>query len=127
MAEIIVELNEKSKLLEFFLPNYPDGFHSKKKMLWSFNVPPSYYTCVHTTLLSYTLPTCLNPHDIPDIVYHWSEKKFAITSLDDSQPSKEPGSFSLLLRNCETLQQNTSQKGLMVHIQISVIKTPKGV
>ncbi|KAA0702874.1 hypothetical protein E1301_Tti017072 [Triplophysa tibetana] len=125
LAEIIVDFNEKSKLLDFFSPNYPDGFPSKTKMLWSFNVPPSYYTSV--SLLSYTLPTCLNPHDIPDIAYHWSEKKFAITRLRDSQPSMEPGSFSLSLRNCEISKKNTSQKGLMVHIQISVIKSPKEV
>ncbi|KAI7791075.1 CUB domain-containing protein 1 precursor [Triplophysa rosa] len=123
LANIIVNFNEKSSTLDLFSPKHPYGFPSKTEMLWSFNVPPSYYTSL--SLLSYTLPTCLNPYEIPAIVYTWSEKRSLITALHDSQPSMEPGNFNLSIRNCEIFQQNTSQKCLMVHIQISIIKHQK--
>lgn len=125
LAHIVVNFQMKNSKLEVFSPNHPNDFPSKAETLWSFIVPPSYYASVF--LLNYTLPTCLKPNSIPAIVYTWIEKRFQIMKLDDIQPSLEPGYFDLSLRNCETFQQHPSQKGLTVHIQISITKRKKGM
>lgn len=125
LAHIIVDFQEKSPTIDLFSPNYPNGFPSNTETLWSFTVPPSYYTSVF--ILNYTLPTCLQPNGIPAIVYTWSGNRFMINKLDDSQPSLEPGNFDLSLKNCEIFQHQPSQKGLMVHIQISSSKRIKGM
>ncbi|XP_055068039.2 CUB domain-containing protein 1a [Misgurnus anguillicaudatus] len=118
LAHFHINLQVKRTTQDFFSPQYPDSFPSNAETVWSFTVPPAYYTSVN--LLNYTAPTCLQPTSTPTMTYTWKGKDPVVKRLNAPQPSTEPGNFSLSLKNCQ--MSKLSQKGLRVNFQVSTIK-----
>ncbi|XP_016342311.1 CUB domain-containing protein 1-like isoform X2 [Sinocyclocheilus anshuiensis] len=121
LANFHVVLPEKSSTQDFFAPN---AFPENAETMWYFTVPQTYYTDVH--ILSYTVPTCLQPENIPTMKYTWQGKEPLVKLMNVSQPSVEPGNFNLSIKNCKMSGPQPPSQGLMVHFQISAIKRSKG-
>ncbi|XP_016102523.1 CUB domain-containing protein 1-like [Sinocyclocheilus grahami] len=122
LANFHVVLPEKSSTQDFFAPN---AFPENTETMWYFTVPQTYYTDVH--ILSYTVPTCLQPENIPTMKYTWQGKEPLVKLMNVSQPSVEPGNFNLSIKNCKMSGPQPPSQGLMVHFQISAIKRSKGL
>ncbi|XP_073702729.1 CUB domain-containing protein 1a [Garra rufa] len=120
LANIHVVLPERSSTQDFFTPT---AFPESAETMWYFTVPHAFYTDVR--VLSYTVPTCLQPENIPTMNYTWQGKDPLVKLMSVSQPSVEPGNFNLSIKNCKMSPSPASQ-GLMVHFQISAIKRSKG-
>ncbi|KAK2903464.1 hypothetical protein Q8A67_008177 [Cirrhinus molitorella] len=121
LANIHVVLPERSSTQDFFTPA---AFPENAETMWYFTVPHAYYTDVR--ILSYTVPTCLQPENIPTINYTWQGKDPLVKLMNVSQPSVEPGNFNLSIKNCKMSGLQPSSQGLMVNFQISAIKRSKG-
>uniref|UniRef100_A0A671S8H7 CUB domain-containing protein 1-like n=1 Tax=Sinocyclocheilus anshuiensis TaxID=1608454 RepID=A0A671S8H7_9TELE len=121
LANFHVVLPEKSSTQDFFTPV---AFPENAETMWYFTVPHAYYTDVR--ILSYTVPTCLQPENIPTMKYTWQGKEPLVKLMNVSQPSVEPGNFNLAIKNCKISGPQPPSQGLMVHFQISAIKRSKG-
>ncbi|XP_043116869.1 CUB domain-containing protein 1a [Puntigrus tetrazona] len=116
-----VVLPERSSTQDFFTPN---AFPENAETMWYFTVPHTYYTDV--SIRSYTVPTCLQPQNIPTMNYTWQGKGPLVKLMNVSQPSVEPGNFSLSIKNCKVSGKRPPSPDLMVHFQISAIKRSRG-
>ncbi|XP_058602328.1 CUB domain-containing protein 1a isoform X2 [Onychostoma macrolepis] len=121
LANFHVALPERSSTQDFFTPI---AFPENAETMWYFTVPHTYYTDVH--ILSYTVPTCLQPENIPTMKYTWQGKDPLVKPMNVSQPSVEPGNFNLSIKNCKVSGPQPPSQGLMVHFQISAIKRSRG-
>ncbi|KAI2655767.1 CUB domain-containing protein 1 [Labeo rohita] len=121
LANIHVVLPERSSTQDFFTPN---AFPESAETMWYFTVPQAYYTDVR--ILDYTVPTCLQPENIPTMKYTWQGKDPLVKLMNVSQPSVEPGNFNLSIQNCKMSVPQPPSQALMVHFQISAIKRSKG-
>ncbi|KAL0173195.1 hypothetical protein M9458_033506, partial [Cirrhinus mrigala] len=110
----------RSSTQDFFTPN---AFPESAETMWYFTVPLAYYTDVR--ILNYTVPTCLQPENIPTMKYTWQGKDPLVKLMNVSQPSVEPGNFNLSIKNCKMSGAQPPSQGLMVHFQISAIKRSK--
>ncbi|XP_052002701.1 CUB domain-containing protein 1a [Xyrauchen texanus] len=124
LANIHVVLPETTSTQDFFSPNYPDSVPDSTETMWFFNVSSTYYRDVR--VLNYMVPTCPQPKSIPTMKYTWKGRDPLVKQLYASQPSVEPGTFNLSLKNCKMLRPNNILKGLMVHFQITAMKRIKG-
>ncbi|XP_048009834.1 CUB domain-containing protein 1-like [Megalobrama amblycephala] len=114
LAVIDVCLPEKSSILDFFTPN---PFPENAAIEWNFDVPHEYYIDFH--IISYTVPTCLQPEKIPKMRYNRRNKKFLLKPLDVTQPLAENGYITLSIKNCNMSRSDPPLEDLMVHFQIS--------
>lgn len=121
LANFHVVLPERSSTQDFFTPN---AFPANAEIMWYFTVPHTYYTDVR--ILSYTVPTCLRPENIPTMKYTWQGKEPLVKLMNVSQPSVEPGNFNLSIKNCRLSGPQPPSQDLMVRFQISAIKRSKG-
>ncbi|KTG06210.1 hypothetical protein cypCar_00008431 [Cyprinus carpio] len=121
LANFHVVLPERSSTQDFFTPN---AFPANAEIMWYFTVPHTYYTDVR--ILSYTVPTCLRPENIPTMKYTWQGREPLVKLMNVSQPSVEPGNFNLSIKNCRLSGPQPPSQGLTVHFQISAIKRSKG-
>uniref|UniRef100_A0A1A8B7Y8 CUB domain containing protein 1a n=1 Tax=Nothobranchius furzeri TaxID=105023 RepID=A0A1A8B7Y8_NOTFU len=104
--------NSSSELLS---PNYPNSFSSDDVMEWSFMVPAKHTTAV--TLHSVTQPKCVRK--TAAVEYTFLRRAGLVYRLDEPQPGKIPGSFSMVLRNCE-MDETLSSSGLTLNVMVSV-------
>ncbi|XP_067305458.1 CUB domain-containing protein 1-like isoform X2 [Pseudorasbora parva] len=118
LADIHVHLPESSSTQDFFTPN---TFPEDAQTSWTFTVPQTHYADVH--ILNHTVPTCLQPENIPTMNYHWLLKKPLVKPLNGTQPSEITGSFTLAIRNCK---MSRPSQDLMVHFQISTNERTQG-
>ncbi|XP_059423238.1 CUB domain-containing protein 1-like isoform X3 [Carassius carassius] len=121
LANFHVVLPERSSIQDFFTPI---AFPEDAETMWYFTVPHTYYTDVH--ILSYTVPTCLQPENIPTMKYTWQGEEPLVKLMNVSQPLVEPGNFNLSIKNCKLSGPQPPSQDLMVHFQISAIKRSKG-
>ncbi|XP_067305456.1 CUB domain-containing protein 1a isoform X2 [Pseudorasbora parva] len=118
LANIHVVLPESSSTQDFFTPS---TFPENAETMWHFHVPHAYYADVH--ILSYTVPTCLQPENIPKMKYTWQGREPLEKPLNGIQPLVETGNFNLYIKNCK---MSRVSQGLKAHFQISAIKRRKG-
>ncbi|XP_048009321.1 CUB domain-containing protein 1-like [Megalobrama amblycephala] len=121
LAAIKVVLPEMSSTQDFFTPN---TFPENAVLTWRFKVPHAYYIDVH--IMNYTVPTCIQPENIPKIKYIRYSKKDLVKPLDVTQPLAETGDIALIIKNCNMSKTDPPSEGLMVHFQISSIKRKTG-
>uniref|UniRef100_A0A8C2GC65 CUB domain containing protein 1a n=1 Tax=Cyprinus carpio TaxID=7962 RepID=A0A8C2GC65_CYPCA len=121
LANFHVVLPERSSTQDFFTPV---AFPENAETVWYFTVPQAYYTDVR--ILSYTVPACLQPENIPTMKYTWQGKEPLVKLMNVSQPSVEPGNFNLSIKNCRLSGPQPPSQDLMVRFQISAIKRSKG-
>ncbi|XP_048009395.1 CUB domain-containing protein 1-like [Megalobrama amblycephala] len=117
VAVFEVVLPEMSSTQDFFTLN---PFPENAGTTWRFNMSHAYYTDVR--IISYTVPTCLQPENIPKLSYYWVGKKSLLKPLNETQPLVETGFFTLVLKNCEMSKTDPLSEGLMVHFQISAME-----
>ncbi|XP_052435648.1 CUB domain-containing protein 1 isoform X2 [Carassius gibelio] len=121
LANFHVVLPERSSTQDFFTPI---AFPEDAETTWCFTIPHTYYTDVH--ILSYTVPTCLQPENIPTMKYTWQGEEPLVKLMNVSQPLVEPGNFNLSIKNCKLSGPQPPSQDLTVHFQISAIRRSKG-
>ncbi|XP_048009343.1 CUB domain-containing protein 1-like isoform X2 [Megalobrama amblycephala] len=121
LAVFEVVLPEKSSIQDLFTPN---TFPENTETIWRFTMPKVYYIDFH--IISYTVPTCLQPERIPKMRYNRKNKKQLVKPLNVTQPLAETGDIMLLIKNCEISRSDPPSEDLMVHFQISSIKRKTG-
>ncbi|TRY56905.1 hypothetical protein DNTS_017066 [Danionella cerebrum] len=121
LARILVALPDKSSSQDFLTPYF---IPENAEVLWSFNIPSTYYTDVH--ILSYTLPKCLQSESIPRMKYTWQGANPVVKGMNEMQPSVEPGNFYLSIKNCKMSFPHSPSQSLRVHFQISAMKRRRG-
>ena len=120
LAVVTVTAPGGTSSTELFSPNYPDGFPDDDLMEWRFAAQPKYSSNV--TFLAASAPRCLKKE--AGVGYQGSASWVLVLGLDDPQPTRIPGSFSLTLRNCEVDQK---QPGLSLHLLVSTTRgSPPG-
>ncbi|XP_062322438.1 CUB domain-containing protein 1-like isoform X2 [Osmerus eperlanus] len=100
---------------ELFSPNYPDGFSDDDLMEWRFAVQPKHSSSI--TFLAVSRPRCLKKE--AGVGYQRSSSGVLVLGLDDPQPTRLTGSFSLTLRNCEV---DLKHPGLSLHLLVSTTR-----
>ena len=101
---------------DFIAANYPDPFPDDQQMQWDFTVPGMHNYTVH--FRNHTAPECLSKK--VEVEYKKVDKKGITLSLTDAQPAHQPGSFNMVLKNCET---NITLPGLTLNYAVSVMRS----
>uniref|UniRef100_A0A3Q3WW93 Uncharacterized protein n=1 Tax=Mola mola TaxID=94237 RepID=A0A3Q3WW93_MOLML len=100
----------------FITANYPGDFPDDQQMQWDFSVPGMHNYSVHFN--DHTAPECLSKE--VEVEYHGTGKKVTKLPLTASQPEHQQGSFSVVLKNCET---NRTLPGLALNYRVSVMRS----
>ncbi|XP_068189600.1 CUB domain-containing protein 1 [Antennarius striatus] len=101
---------------DFITANYPGDFPNNQQMQWDFTVPGMHnYTVLFQ---QHTAPECLSKE--VEMEYLKNGMKVTQLSLTDPQPAHQQGSFSMVLKNCET---NQTLPGLNLDYRVSVMRS----
>ncbi|XP_046887959.1 CUB domain-containing protein 1a [Hypomesus transpacificus] len=120
LAVVTVTAPGGTSSTELFSPNYPDGFPDDDLMEWRLAAQPRYSSSI--TFLGVSGRRCLKKE--AGVGYQRSGSGVLGLGLDDPQPTRLPGSFSLTLRNCEV---DLKHPGLSLHLLVSTTRgSPPG-
>ncbi|XP_041811381.1 CUB domain-containing protein 1 [Chelmon rostratus] len=101
---------------KFITANYPSDFPDNQQMQWDFKVPGMHNYTMH--FLDHTAPECLKNE--VEVQYQKGGNKVTKLTLTDPQPEHQQGSFSMVLKNCET---NRTLQGLALSYKVSVMRS----
>lgn len=116
LAIVKINLPRGVSTTGFITANYPRDFPDNQQMQWDYAVPGMHNYTVR--FHDHTTPECLKKE--VEVEYHKDGKKVTRRSLTDPQPEHQQGSFSMVLKNCET---NRTLQGLALSYKVSVMRS----
>lgn len=114
-AKISLTIPKGPSTSELLSANYPNSFPDDDEMEWNFQFPSNHKAAVEFQM--FTEPQCWKKQAAME--YRRGMRSALLLSLTETQPQWLPGSFSMILRNCQ-MDPKASGPGLSLIFTVSV-------
>ncbi|XP_029360465.1 CUB domain-containing protein 1-like isoform X2 [Echeneis naucrates] len=117
LAKVSLKLPKGSSYADLLSPNYPDSFPDDDVMEWHFEVPNEHKTDIQ--FLNLTQPSCQKKEAAMEYQMEGKWKWASVLQLQEEQPLRKRGNFTMILRNCEMDRSRAGSPGLSLSIRVS--------